>query len=114
MMPFAATWMDIEIIILSEVRLRQISHYHSHIESLKMIQITYLQNENRSTDFKSNHMIQFSSDSQESSPTPQFKSINSSALSFLYSPTLTSIHDHWKNHSLDYTHDQIALFISYY
>ena len=40
-------------------------------------------------------------DSQESSPTSQFKSINSSALSFLYSPTLTSIHDHWKNHSLD-------------
>ena len=35
-------------------------------------------------------------DSQESSPTPQFKSINSSALSFLYSPTLTFIHDHWK------------------
>ena len=39
--------------------------------------------------------------SQESSPTSQFKSINSLALSFLYSPTLTSIHDHWKNHSLD-------------
>ena len=39
--------------------------------------------------------------SQESSPTPQFKSISSSALSFLYSPTLTSIHDHWKNHSFD-------------
>ena len=39
-------------------------------------------------------------DSQESSPTPQFKSINSSALSFLHSPTVTSIHDHWKNHSL--------------
>ena len=35
------------------------------------------------------------------SPTPQFKNINSSALSFLYNPTLTSIHDHWKNHSLD-------------
>ena len=33
--------------------------------------------------------------------TPQFKSINSSALSFLHSPTLTSIHDHRKNHSLD-------------
>ena len=32
---------------------------------------------------------------------PQFRSINSSVLSFLYSPTLTSIHDHWKNHSLD-------------
>ena len=41
-------------------------------------------------------------DSQESSPTPQFKSINSSALSFLYSPTLTSIPDYWKNHSFDY------------
>ena len=40
-------------------------------------------------------------DSQESSPTSQFKSINSSGLSFLYSPTLTSIHDHRKNHSLD-------------
>ena len=38
---------------------------------------------------------------QESSPTPQFKSINSSALSFPHSPTLTSIHDLWKNHSLD-------------
>ena len=38
---------------------------------------------------------------QESSPTPQFKSINSSLLSFLYSPTLTFIHNHWKNHSLD-------------
>ena len=40
-------------------------------------------------------------DSQESSPTPQFKSINSLALSFLHSPTLSSIHDHWKNHRLD-------------
>ena len=42
-----------------------------------------------------------SKDSQESSPTPQFKSINSLVLSFLHSPTLTSIHDHWKNHRLD-------------
>ena len=40
-------------------------------------------------------------DSQVSSPTRQFKSVNSSVLSFLYSPTLTSIHDYWKNHSLD-------------
>ena len=40
-------------------------------------------------------------DSQESSPTPQFKSINSSVLSFLHRPIFTSIHDHWKNHSLD-------------
>ena len=38
---------------------------------------------------------------QESSSTPQFKSINSSVLSLLHSPTLTSIHDHRKNHSLD-------------
>ena len=42
-------------------------------------------------------------DSQESSPKPQFKSINFEALSFLHSPTLTSIHNHWKNHSLDQT-----------
>ena len=41
-------------------------------------------------------------DSQESSPTPRFKSINSSVLSFLYSPTLTSIYDYWKNHRFDY------------
>ena len=34
---------------------------------------------------------------QESSPTPQFKSII-----FLYSPTLTYIHDYWKNHSFDW------------
>jgi len=34
-------------------------------------------------------------------PTPQFKSISSSALSFLYSPNLTSICDYWKNHSFD-------------
>ena len=39
-------------------------------------------------------------DSQESSPTAQFKSISSLAVSFLHSPTLTSIHDRWKNHSL--------------
>ena len=37
----------------------------------------------------------------ESFPTPQFKSMNSLALSFLYSPTLTFIHDYWKNHSFD-------------
>ena len=38
----------------------------------------------------------------KASLTPQFKSISSSALSFLYSLTLTSIHDYWKNHSFDY------------
>ena len=40
-------------------------------------------------------------DSQESSPTPQFKSFNSLAPSFLYGLTLISIHDDWKNHSFN-------------
>ena len=40
-------------------------------------------------------------DYQESSSAPQFKSINSWVLSFLYGPTLTSILDYWKNHSFD-------------
>ena len=58
------------------------------------------------TDLLQNGLVGSSSsprNSKESSATPQFKSINSSALSFLHSPTLTSIHDHWKNHSLDLT-----------
>ena len=42
--------------------------------------------------------------SQGFSPTPQFKSISSWALSLLSGPTLTSIHAHWKDHSLDYMH----------
>ena len=45
--------------------------------------------------------LQSKDKSPESSPTPQFKSINSSVFNFLYSPTLTSTHDHWKNHSSD-------------
>ena len=40
-------------------------------------------------------------DSQESFPTPQFKSLYSFVFTFPHSPSLTSIHDHWKNHSLD-------------
>ena len=40
-------------------------------------------------------------DSQESSPAPQFESINSLALSFRYGPTFIPIHDYWKNHSFD-------------
>ena len=40
-------------------------------------------------------------ESQESFPTPQFKSINSSVLNFLYSPKLTSTYDYWKNHTFD-------------
>ena len=47
-------------------------------------------------------------DSQESSPTPQFKSINSSALSLLYGPTLTS---YWKNHGFDYIHSQVSSMV---
>ena len=39
---------------------------------------------------------------QESSPAPQFKNINSLALSIPYGPTLTSVHAYWKNHSFDY------------
>ena len=39
---------------------------------------------------------------QESSPTPQLKSISFSTLCLLYGPALTSIHDYWKNHSFDY------------
>ena len=51
------------------------------------------------TDFLSDGLVGSpcsSGDYQESSQTPQFKNINSSALSFLNSPTLTSIHDYWK------------------
>ena len=55
-------------------------------------------------------------DSQESSPTPQFKSINSSALSFLYSPTLTSICDDWETHRhrllYPFTHSLKVVLIS--
>ena len=40
--------------------------------------------------------------SQESFPAPQFESINSLVLSLLYCPAVTSIHDYWKSHSLDY------------
>ena len=56
------------------------------------------------TDFLQDWLIRYPCiprDSQESFPTRQFKSINSLALSFLHSLTLTSIHDHRKNHSLD-------------
>ena len=48
-------------------------------------------------------LISLRMDSQESSPTLQFKSINSLVLNFVYSPTLTSIHDYWKNHHFDLT-----------
>ena len=41
-------------------------------------------------------------DSQESSPALQFEGINSSVLSFLYGPAVTSVHGYWKDHRLDY------------
>ena len=56
------------------------------------------------TDFLSDWLVRLRCsprDSQKSSPTTQLKGINSSVLSFLYSPTLTSIHDYWKNHIYD-------------
>ena len=42
-------------------------------------------------------------DSQESSPAPQFKGINSLELWLLYGSALTNVHYHWQDHSLDYT-----------
>ena len=56
------------------------------------------------TDFLQEGLVGFPcspGSAEESSPTPQFKSINSLVLSFLYGPNLTSIHDYWKNHSFD-------------
>ena len=44
----------------------------------------------------------YTRDSQESSPAPQFERISFLVLNLLYGPTLTSIHDYWKNHSFDY------------
>ena len=45
--------------------------------------------------------LQSPRDCHESSPTPYFVNINSLGLSLPYGPTLTSIHDYWKNHSSD-------------
>ena len=68
------------------------------------LQEAFIRQRNPGTDLLHNGLVGSPcspGDSQESSPTPQFKSINSSVLCLLHSPTLTSIHDHWKNHSLD-------------
>ena len=49
---------------------------------------------------------------QGTSPTPQFKSIDSSAFSFLYGSALTSIHDYWKNHGFDYVGKVMSLLFN--
>ena len=46
-------------------------------------------------------LVTLLSKGQESSPAPQSESINSSTLNLLYGPTLTSVHDYWKNHRFD-------------
>ena len=48
------------------------------------------------------HLAASQGTSQESSPAPQFESINSLPLSLLYGPALMSVHDYWKKHSFDY------------
>ena len=53
------------------------------------------------------------SNTQKSSPTLQFKSINSLVFSFLYSPSLTSVHDYWKNHSMGIQKNIYFCFIDY-
>ena len=56
-------------------------------------------------------------DSKESSPTPQFESINSLVFSLLYGPMFTSVCDYWENHSFDYTdfcqQSDISAFLIY-
>ena len=52
--------------------------------------------------FRIDGLILHPKDSQESSAAPQFKRINSLVLSFLYGPTITCVHDYWKNNSFDY------------
>ena len=78
--------------------------------SYQVVKVVELQLQHQSfqrifrTDFLYNWPVWFPCsprDSQESSPTPQFKRISSSALGFLYGPTLIYTCDYWKNHSFD-------------
>ena len=57
-MPFAATWMDQEIIILSEISQRKISYDIAYLWNLKqMIQMNYIQNRNRPIDIENKLMV---------------------------------------------------------
>ena len=55
-MPFAATWVDLEIIILNEVSQRQISHY-LYVQSKKVIQMKLFTKRNRLTDTENKFMV---------------------------------------------------------
>ena len=90
--------------------IREVSSSHQQVSSShQMAKVLELQHQSFQcifrVDFLEDILIWYPCcprDSQEFSPIPQFKSIYSSALSFLYGPTLTSIHDYWKSHSVDY------------
>ena len=58
-MPFAATWMDIEIVILGEVNQAKTNTtcYHLHVESKNMVQVNLLTKQNQVTDVKNNLIV---------------------------------------------------------
>ena len=64
------------------------------------------------TDFLEDWLVWSPCSRRESSPAPQFASISSSALSFLYGPTLTSVNDYWENHNyMDlFQHIDVSVF----
>ena len=93
----------------SQVGLRR----HQRADTLKPYSEKSSQSNHTRTTALSNSMKPCSPrDSQESSPTPQFKSINSLVLSFLYCPTLASIHDYWKNHWWTFVDKVVSLLFN--
>ena len=108
-MPFnhLILWHSLLLLPSISPRIRVFSRVSSSHEVVKVLELQ-LQHQSFQwifwTDFLQNGLVWSPcspKDSQESSPTPQFKSINSLALSFFYGPTLPCIHDYWKNHSFD-------------
>ena len=98
------------VILCCSLPMFKISQHQGHfqwVSSLhKVSQVLWVLPMNIQHWFPLNSLVWFPCyprDSQESSPIPQFKNISSSALSFLYSPTLTSIYDYWKSHRFDQT-----------